>query len=155
MNLTTYLNILSEAVVYSNDIKYVYEIISTFSADEKQKFMGPRDFYDSSDFRKIKIDNKIPVAYLEAKIFNNRAKINIGTNSKYRNKNHMKDLFNKSVIDLSKLGVTKIIAGVSKQNDKSNNVLKKEGFSRINNKEKQKEYKFNNHWNVNYYELDI
>jgi hypothetical protein len=151
--LNNYLNMLFESISYSDDIKFVYEIMSTFS-DEEKKFAGTKDIHEECNFREVKIYNNIPVAYFEAKIFGNKAKINIGVNSKYRNKNHMKDLFDKSVLELSKLGVNKVLAAVSKQNNKSSNFLIKKGFIKLT-KKKLDEYKWKGHWNINYYELSI
>lgn len=127
----------------SNDLNQINQIISTFNKQDKE-FMGPRSFYNPSEFRRIYFSEDVPVAYFEARFIpNNIAKINMGVSSKCRKQGFMKNLFDKSVSELSKLGMVKLIAAINERNLPSLGFIKKVGFKEITDKNKLQQYRFN------------
>lgn len=142
-----------EIVNSTSDLDLVKEIISTFSTQDKKQ-MGPREFYDSSEYRKIKIMNNKPVAYVEARIADHRAKINIGISSEYRKKDLATQILKEALNELKKRGVYLILLTVKKDNTASNLLAKKFGFKKITNNIILKAYRFYDTDNYNYYELD-
>jgi len=144
---------LFELVSYTDDVNDVYDIESKFT-DQEKKMTGGRSFYDPSEFRRILKEDDKPVAYLEARIHHNIAKINIGVHPKFRRKNYMEKLLKQSIKELKQIGVNKIIAMVHEDNIKSNNFFIKFDFIRITNKNKLKSFRFYEK-NHNYYELNL
>lgn len=134
---------LFESILYSDNLNFVNKIISTFSKQEK-KFMGPRSFYDPSEFRRVLIDNKTPVAYFEARFMKSgdSAKINIGVNSKYRKAGYMKMLFNNCISELKNLGIVRLLSSVHEENIPSLEFMKKMKFKEINDKKQLELYRF-------------
>ena len=150
-----YLQIIQEGITYSSDISLVYKIIDTFTEKERNKFMGPREWWDDCQYRKVLILDGVPIAYLEARIHEGRAKLNFGVNIKYRRKNYLTTIFKKAIIDLKKIRVSKLLAEVDKDNIKSNNLIKKMGFKEIIDPKKKKEWWGFINKESNYYELDL
>jgi len=150
-----YLQIIQEGITYSSDISLVYKIIDTFTEKERNKFMGPREWWDDCQYRKVLILDGVPIAYLEARIHEGRAKLNFGVNIKYRRKNYLTTIFKKAIIDLKKIRVSKLLAEVDKDNIKSNNLIKKMGFKEMIDPKKKKEWWGFINKESNYYELDL
>jgi len=136
-----------------NDLPLVNKIIRSFS-DQEKKWMGPRDFYRPSEYRKVEIINGNPVAYVEARIYHGKAKINIGVHKEYRRKGYLKKVMTESIQEFKKLGVKKVLATANVRNIASNTFLRKFGFQEITDTDKLEKLNLRGSGQF-FYELDI
>ena len=112
------------------DQQDVEGVIETFTPQEK-KWMGPRDFYNKSQYRRVEWKDDKPMCFVEARLKGRLAKVNIGCVPKYRGTDNMSELWRISLEELKKMGVKLILFVIHKDNQPSQKFAIKFGMKEI------------------------
>jgi len=140
INLIKEKSIINENVS-KEEINLVKKINNTLTNQDKE-YLGPRWFYDDSQYRNFHCINKEPVAYIESRIIGTKAYLEIVVHPKYRKKGIAKNLIAKAMEEIpSKFkDVERLYWVVKEDNIPSIHLANKLGFTKI--AEKNKELRF-------------
>ncbi len=97
------------------DQQDVEGVIAKFTPQEK-KWMGPRDFYNKAQYRRVEWKDGKPICFVEARVRERIAKVNIGCVPKYRGTDKMDELWRISIEELKKMGIKHILFVIHKNN---------------------------------------
>jgi len=105
-------------------------VIETFTQQEK-KWTGSRNFFNSSEFRRVEWKNNKPICFVEARLYNRSAKLNIGCVKEYRDKDYMQNLLRICIEEIKKMGIKYFIYEINKNDLVNINIAFEMGFKEI------------------------
>ena len=121
------------------ELKKVKQVIKSLTKAEKKE-LGPRYFYDDSQYRAFKMDGEKPVAFIENRLTGKKGHLNAAVHPDYRGKGHAKALIKKVIKDAPDLGAEKIYWITTPGNEASRKLAEKVGFVLKNEDEDEARY---------------
>ena len=121
------------------DLEKVKQVIKSLTKAEKKE-LGPRYFYDDSQYRAFKMDGDKSVAFIENRLTGKKGHLNVAVHPDYRGKGYAEKMIDKAIKDAPDLGAEKIYWITTPENEASRKLAEKVGFTLKSENEDEARY---------------